>query len=65
MGVALHAAAMHDAFEGVEGGEQGRRAVPLVIVRHGPALAGLYRQAGLGRSSAWICDFSSMDSTTA
>ena len=46
--MALHAAAVHDAFQGVEGGEQGSSAVPLVIVRHGSALAGLHRQAGLG-----------------
>jgi len=46
--VALHAAAVHDAFEGIEGGEQGSSAVPLVICVMVPPLAGLDRQAGLG-----------------
>ena len=48
MGVLLHAATEHRAVEHVEGGEQGGRAVALVIVRHGPALAGFERQARLG-----------------
>ena len=46
--VPLHAAAEHRAVEHVEGREQGGRAVPLVVVGHRPALAGLDRQAGLG-----------------
>ena len=48
VGVPLHAAAEHGAVEHVEGGEQGGRAVPLVVVGHRAALAGLDRQAGLG-----------------
>ena len=48
MGVLLHAAAKHRAIEHVEGGEQGGGAVSLVVVGHGPTLAGLQRQAGLG-----------------
>ena len=48
MAVALHVAADDGAVEHVQGGEQGRGAVPLVVVRHraGPAL--LQRQARLG-----------------
>src|SRR6266853_2298671 len=38
MGMLLHAATEHHAVEHVEGGEQGGRAVALVIVCHGPAL---------------------------
>ena len=34
--------------EHVERGEQGGRAVALVVVGHGPAFSGLQRQAGLG-----------------
>jgi hypothetical protein len=45
--VALHAAAVQDAVERVEGSEQGGGAVPLVVVRHRPALTRLDRQAGL------------------
>ena len=48
MPVLWHAAADHLAFEDVQRGEQRRRAVALVIVRHRAALAGLQRQAGLG-----------------
>src|SRR6266576_2694920 len=43
MGMLLHAATEHHAVEHVEGGEQGGRAVALVIVCHGPALAGFER----------------------
>jgi len=46
--VFLHAAPQHDAIEDVEGREQSGRAVALVVVGHGPALAGLDRQAWLG-----------------
>ena len=46
--MALHAAAVHDAVEGIEGGEQGGGAVPFVIVRHGSALAGFHRESRLG-----------------
>ena len=48
MAVALHAAADHGAVEHAEGGEQGSRAVPLIIVRHGLAAPGLDRQSRLG-----------------
>ena len=48
MRVSLHAAAEDDAVEDIEGGKQGGRAVPLVVVGHGAALAGLERQTGLG-----------------
>ena len=48
MGMALHAPAEDNAIKGVEGGEQGGRAVPLVIMGHGPAFAGLDRQTRLG-----------------
>ena len=48
MPVALHAAADHRALQHVEGGEQGRGAVALVVVGHGAGTARLHRQAGLG-----------------
>jgi hypothetical protein len=48
MGMALHAAPMHDAVERVEGSKQGGGAVPLIVVRHCSAFAGLERQPRLG-----------------
>jgi hypothetical protein len=48
MPVSLHAAADDLAVEHVEGGEQRRDAVALVIVRHRACPAALQRQAGLG-----------------
>ena len=48
MPVARHALADDPALQHVERGEQGRRAVPLVVVRHRPAAALLHRQARLG-----------------
>ena len=48
MAVALHAAADHGAVEHVEGGKQGGRAVPLVVVGHGSTATRLDRQPGLG-----------------
>ena len=48
MRVSLHGAAEDDAVEDIEGGKQGGRAVPLVVVGHGAAPAGLERQTGLG-----------------
>jgi hypothetical protein len=48
MPVALHAAANDLAVEHVEGGEQGGRAVALIVVGHGPQAPGLLRQARLG-----------------
>lgn len=48
MAVALHVLADDGAVEHVEGGEQRRRAVALVVVGHGSRAALLHRQAGLG-----------------
>ena len=45
--VTLHAAADHRAVEHAECGEEGGGAVSLVVVCHGLAPAGLYRQPGL------------------
>jgi hypothetical protein len=44
----LHAVADHSAVEHVEGGEQGCRAVPPVVVGHCAAAAGLEGQSRLG-----------------
>jgi hypothetical protein len=63
--VALHASAEHGAIENVEGCEQRRGDVALVVMRMVPALPGFNGSPGWVRSSAWICDFSSIDSTTA
>src|SRR5882724_8411952 len=65
MAMALHAATDDIAFQDVERGTQGGGAMPLVVMRHCRATALLDRRAGLVRSSAWICDFSSTDNTTA
>ena len=46
--VALHIAADHGAVEDIEGREQCRRAVTLVVVGHRPGAALLHWQAGLG-----------------
>jgi hypothetical protein len=46
--MALHAAAEHRAVEHVEGGEQRRGAVALVVEGHGARLALLHGQARLG-----------------
>src|SRR5207302_2641211 len=48
MPVALHAAADDLAFQHVEGGEQGGRAVALIVVGHGPGAALLQGKARLG-----------------
>src|SRR5688572_4615633 len=48
MEMALHAAADEGAFEHIEGSEQGRGAVALVVMGHGAGPAVLHRQAGLG-----------------
>ena len=48
MSVAAHALADDPALQHVERGEQRRRAVALVVVRHRPAAAALHRQSGLG-----------------
>lgn len=46
MAMPLHVATNHRAVEHIERGEQRRRAVSLVVVRHGPG-AFLQRQSGL------------------
>jgi hypothetical protein len=48
MAMALHALADDLAFEHIEGSEQGRGAVTLVIVGHRAGATLLHRQAGLG-----------------
>jgi len=48
MPMALHTATDHRAVENVEGGEQSRRAVALVIVRERAQTSGFHRQTGLG-----------------
>ena len=48
MAMALHIAADHRAVQDVEGGEQRRRAVPLIVVGHGSGAALLQWQSGLG-----------------
>lgn len=48
MGVLGHASADHGSVQRVEGREQRRGSVALVIVRHGPAFAWLQRQTWLG-----------------
>jgi hypothetical protein len=60
MPVPLHAAPDHLAFQHAQCGEQRGGAMALVVVRHRPAAAGLQRQAGWVRSSAWIWLFSSI-----
>ena len=48
MAVTLHVAADDRAVEDIEGGEQRRRAMPFVIMRHRTGAALLHRQARLG-----------------
>jgi hypothetical protein len=48
MAMALHVAADHRAVEDIHRGEQRRRAVPLIVVRHGSGATLLQRQSGLG-----------------
>ncbi len=48
MAVVRHAAPDDRAVKHVERGEQGCRAVALIVLRHGPAFAWLQREAGLG-----------------
>lgn len=47
MPMLLHAAADDGSVQNIERGEQGGRAVSLVVVGHGPAFSGFERQAGL------------------
>ena len=61
MAVALHAATDDLAFQDVERGKQSGGAMPLVVAQR-PFFIG---KPGWVRSSAWICDFSSTDNTTA
>ena len=65
MPVALHVAADDGSIEHVHRGEQGCRAVALVVVGHRPGAAFLQRQAGLGAVERLIWLFSSTESTTA
>src|ERR1700735_1308009 len=65
MSMARHAATDDLAFEHAERGEQGRRAVAVVIVREGRAFPRFSGRPGWVRSSAWIWLFSSMETTTA
>ena len=46
MPVTLHAAAEHRAVEHVQRREQGCRAMPLIVVRHGCGAAGSHERAG-------------------
>jgi hypothetical protein len=48
MPMALHVAAAHRTVEHVEGGEQRRGAMPLVVMCHRPGAALLQREAGAG-----------------
>lgn len=48
MAMPLHALSDHLTAGDVEGGKQRRRAMTLVVVRHGPGAALFQRQAGLG-----------------
>ena len=52
--VALHAVADDRAVEHVEGGEQGGRAVALVVMGHRAGAPGFIGRPGWVRSSAWI-----------
>ena len=63
MAVALHAAADDRAVQDVERGEQGGRAMALVVMV--PARPFFMGSPGWVRSRAWIWDFSSTDNTTA
>jgi hypothetical protein len=65
MTVPLHVAADDGSVEHVEGGEQGRGAMALVVVGHCSSPALLHGQPGWVRSSAWIWLFSSNDRTMA
>jgi hypothetical protein len=49
----------------VERGEQGGQPVADVVVVRRSGMPGIIGSTGWERSSAWICDFSSTDSTTA
>jgi hypothetical protein len=66
MAVVLHVPRDDRAVQHIEGSEERRCAVPLgvvcVIVPARPFFIG---RPGWVRSRAWICDFSSTDSTTA
>ena len=61
--VALHVLADDGAVEHVEGGKQRGRAIPLIVVRHGPSLPFFMGQAGLGAVER--LGLASTDSTTA
>src|SRR5277367_2796098 len=65
MAMPLLAESIDFAGGGIEGSEQGRCAVALVIVRHGGAPAFFIGRPGCVRSSAWIWLFSSTLNTSA
>ena len=65
MAMAGHVLADHGAVQHVERGEQRRGAVALVVVVIVAPRPFFNGRPGWVRSSAWICDFSSMDNTTA
>src|SRR6266436_1882319 len=64
--VARHAFADDGSGLHVEGGKERGRPVPLIVVGMPFGLPGSHRGSrGWVRSSAWICDFSSTQSTSA
>ncbi len=66
MPMTLHIAADYLAVENIQRGEQGRRAMPLVVVGHGSSAALFQRRPRLGaveRLKNWL--FSSTDRTMA
>jgi hypothetical protein len=65
MPMALHTSADHLAFEHVESSEPHRCAVALVVVGHRTGAPFFIGSQGWVRSRAWICDFSSTESTKA
>src|ERR1700758_3127443 len=65
MAVARRQAGDELAFEIIERGKQGQRAVPHVIMGLGANVPDPQGQTGCVRSSAWHCDFSSQHITSA
>ncbi len=60
-----HAMPNDSAVENVERGEQGGRAVALVVMGHGPAFAWLQREPGRSAVESLDLVFSSIETTTA
>ena len=65
MPVALHVLANHCAIQHIQFCKQGGRAVSFIIMGHRRTAPLFSGNPGWVRSSACICDFSSIDSTTA